>query len=254
MIRPRVFQFALAVALLFAAPALVVAPSRAQTPSPNPGASASPSASPSPTPRPGTIRWALDAHTTFVANAAGGPGVAPPEAAGFASGSPLSPLTPYDVLSSAPLVSGNASESALYVRPAYYGRTFDVSLVLGAGFVRGSATNAAHWGESLFAPLNPHLGAQTLPYRIVFPSHAGQDDATAFVASILSGTLASKDGALALKGGRGKPHPGFKPAAAHEAKVARPVGPVPPPAGPQAPQAPAIAPVLPIGPPQMPGE
>ena len=144
---------------------------------------------------------AIDAHTTFVSNGAGGPGVAPPEAPGFANGSALSPLTPYDVFSSAPLVSGNASESALYVRPAYYGRTFDVSLVLGAGFVRGSATNAAHWGESLFAPLNPHLGAQTLPYRIVFPSHAGQDDGTAFVASILSGTLASKDGALTLKGG-----------------------------------------------------
>jgi hypothetical protein len=40
-----------------------------------------------------------------------------------------------------------------------------------------------------------------LPYGIVFPSHAGQDDGTAFVASVLSGTISSKDGNLALKAG-----------------------------------------------------
>ncbi|HEX3462503.1 MAG TPA: hypothetical protein VHS78_00435 [Candidatus Elarobacter sp.] len=169
----------------------------AQTASPSPA----PSASASPSPRPGTIRWSVDAHTTFVSSAASGPGITPPEAAGFANGSPLSPLTPYDVFSSAPLVSGNASESALYVRPSYAGRTFDVGLVLGAGYVRGSVTNAAYWGEPLFAPLNPHIGSQRLPYRIVFPTHAGQDDGTAFVASVLSGSIATKDGNLALRAG-----------------------------------------------------
>ena len=171
-------------------------PANAQT-APSPAASPSPS----PSPRPGTIRWALDAHTTFVSQAASGPGIAPPEAAGFASGNPLSPLTPYDVFSSAPLLSGNASESALYLRPTYFGRAFDVGLVLGAGYVRGSVTNASYWGESLIAPLNPHLGAGTLPYRIAFPNHAGQDDGTALVASVLSGTIASKDGKLELKAG-----------------------------------------------------
>jgi hypothetical protein len=159
------------------------------------------SPSPSPSPRPGTLRWSLDAHTTFVSQGVAGPGVAPPEAARFASGDPLSPLTPYDTFSSAPLVSGNAAESALYLRPTYFGRAFDISLVLGAGYVRGSTTNAAHWGESLFATMNPHLGAQMLPYRIAFPSHAGQDDGSAFVASVLSGSIASKDHALALKAG-----------------------------------------------------
>ena len=187
-----------AATLVFAAAASLLAarPSSAQTATP-----ASPSPSPSPTPRPGTLRWALDAHTTFVSHAARGPGIAPPEAAGFANGDPLSPLTPYDVFSSAPLLSGNASESALYLRPTYFGRTFDLGLVLAAGYVRGSVAGAAHWGESLPPPLNPHLGAQTLPYRIVFPNHAGQDDGTAFVASVLSGTIASKNGALALKAG-----------------------------------------------------
>ncbi|HEY6236839.1 MAG TPA: hypothetical protein VIW69_17190 [Candidatus Elarobacter sp.] len=143
----------------------------------------------------------IDAHTAFVLQGTNGPGATPPEGAGFATGDPLSPLTPYDVFSSAPFVPGNASESALYLRPTYYGRAFDFGLVLGAGYVRGSITNAAYWGESLFAPLNPHLGMQTLPYRVTFPTHAAQDDGTGFVASALSATLATKDGNATLKAG-----------------------------------------------------
>jgi hypothetical protein len=162
---------------------------------------ASPSPSASPTPRPGTIRWSLDAHTTFVSQGTNGPGIAPPEAAGFASGAPLSPLTPYDVFSSAPLIPGNASESGLLLRPTYFGKTFDLGFVVGAAYVRGSATNAAYWGESLFAPLNPHVGAQQLPLRIVFSNHAGQDDGNAFVASVLSGSIATKGRSLVLKAG-----------------------------------------------------
>jgi hypothetical protein len=192
-------------AALFALAAMTLAPcalpASAQTASPQPSPAATPAPAPTSTPRPGTIRIAVDAHTTFVSQAASGPGIVPPEAAGFASGNPLSPLTPYDVFSSAPIVSGNASESALYLRPTYYGRAFDAGLVLGAGYVRGSVTNASHWGETLIAPLDPHVGASALPYRIVFPNHAGQDDGTAFVASVLSGTIASKDGRLALKAG-----------------------------------------------------
>ncbi|GAC1658237.1 MAG: hypothetical protein NVS4B13_00850 [Candidatus Elarobacter sp.] len=185
-------------AAAFASPAALAqtAPTQPQT-SPAP----SPSPSPSPSPRPGTLRWALDAHTTFVSQGTNGPGIAPPEAAGFAAGDPLSPNTPYDVFSNAPLVPGNASESALSLRPMYFGRAFDVGLVLGAGYVRGSVTNAAYWGESLLPPLNPHDGSQALPYRVVFPNHAGRDDGTAFVASVLSGTIASKDGNLALRAG-----------------------------------------------------
>ncbi len=172
-------------------------PAAAASPSP----SASPSASPSPKPRPGTWRIGLDAHTTFISQGASGPGLAPPEAAGFAAGSPVSPLTPYDVFSSAPIVPGNASESALYVRSQYFGRAFDATLTAGAGYVRGSVTNASYWGESLFPTINPHLGAQALPYRIVFPAHAGGDDGTAFAASVLSGSIATKDGSLVLRGG-----------------------------------------------------
>lgn len=125
----------------------------------------------------------------------------PPEGPGFALGSPLSPLTPYDVFSSAPLVSGDAGESALYLYPAYNGRGFDVALTLGVGYATGSVTNVAYWGESLFSTFNPHLGTQLLPYRIAFPTHAGQDDGSAFAASVLSGRIATKDDALALRAG-----------------------------------------------------
>jgi len=179
------------------APLAAASPACAQAASPQPSASPSPS----PSPRPGTLRLGIDAHTTFVSQGTNGPGTLPPEGAGFTSGDPLAPLTPYDVFSSAPLVPGNASESALYLRPTYYGRAFNVAVVIGAGYVRGSVTNAAYWGESVIAPLNPHLGMQTLPYHVAFPTHAAQDDGTGFVASILSGTLATKDGNATLKAG-----------------------------------------------------
>ena len=169
------------------------------TPAVNPAPAATPS--PSPTPRPGTFRLAADAHVTFVSSSSVGPGIVPPEGPGFATGAPLAPLTPYDTLSSAPLVAGNAAESALYLRPSYFGRGFDAAFVLAAGYVRGSVTNAAYWGEPLLPAMNPHLGAQLLPYAVVFPTHAGQDDGNAFVGSVISGQVASKDGALALRGG-----------------------------------------------------
>ena len=115
-----------ALALAFVALAAPSVSARAQTPpAPSAAPAASPAPSPSPTIRPGTITWSLDAHTTFVTQGTSGPGTRPPEAGGFAAGDPLSPETPYDVFSSAPLVPGNASESALYLRPEYHGKTFD---------------------------------------------------------------------------------------------------------------------------------
>jgi hypothetical protein len=184
----------LAVALA-AIPDVVFAQEAPPSPSPSPAPAASP------TPAPGTFQVTGDYHTTFISSASAGPGTLPAEGPGFANGSPLSPLTPYDVFSSAPLVSGDAGESALYLHPTYTGRAFDVSLTLGAGYATGSMTNAAYWGEPLFPTLNPHLGSQLLPYRIAFPTHAGGDDGSGFAASLLSGRIASKDGALALTAG-----------------------------------------------------
>ncbi|MGH7684155.1 MAG: hypothetical protein ACREMT_07420, partial [Vulcanimicrobiaceae bacterium] len=142
-----------------------------------------------------------DAHSTFISEGTRGPGIVPPEGPGFAAGSPFSPLTPYEVFSSAPFTPGNAVESAVYFMPQYDGPLFRASLTFGAGYVTGSTTTASYWGESLFATLNPHLGSQLLPYRIVFPTHAGQDDGSAFVASILSGSIATRDGNASLQAG-----------------------------------------------------
>ena len=79
--------------------------------------------------------------------------------------------------------------------------TLDLGLTAGLGYVRGSVTNASYWGENLLPTLNPHVGSQALPYAIAFPTHAGQDDGTALRLSILSASVATADGDLALKGG-----------------------------------------------------
>jgi hypothetical protein len=160
-------------------------------------------ADPSPTPsaRPGTISLSVQAHATFISEGTRGAGTTPPEGPGFASGSPLSPLTPYDTFSSAPLAPGNALESALFVTPTYFGKNLQAAVTLGAGYVRGSTTAASYWGESLFQTLNPHLGSQMLPYRIVFPTHAGSDDGTGFAASVVSASVGSRDGSFSLRGG-----------------------------------------------------
>jgi hypothetical protein len=175
--------------------------SSTSSPKPTPVASSSPPPTPKPTPAPGRFVVTGEAHATFISSASSGPGLLPAEAPGFIKGSPLSPQTPYDLFSSAPLVPGDAGESALYLHPAYYGKAFDVSLTIGAGYATGSMTNAAYWGEPLFPTINPHLGSQLLPYAVTFPTHAGQDDGSAFAASILSGRISTKDGALALRAG-----------------------------------------------------
>jgi len=184
----------------------VAVPARAQIfppPTPLPVPAASPGATPAPAPRPGTVTVAADAHITFISQNTSGFGtLGLPEAPAFIAGtSPAAPLTPYDTFSSAPMTPGNAGESALYLTPTYHGSFVDVSATFGLGYVAGSTTNAAYWSESLIPPLNPHLGSQALGYGIAFPARPGQDDGTAFVASVLSGSIASTDGKLRLRGG-----------------------------------------------------
>jgi hypothetical protein len=202
----RIAGLAFVVALLCVAATIV--PARAQTPappSPAPAASASPpagAASPSPAPqRDNTVRWAVDGHTTYVSQNTNGPGTNPPEGPAFAAGSPAAPLSPYDTFSSAPMTPGNTSESALELTPTYATHGFTVSAELGVAAVFGSITNASYWGESLIPPLNPHLGAQTLPYTIAFPQAPGQDDGTGFVGSVVKGEIATRDGNVRLRGG-----------------------------------------------------
>jgi hypothetical protein len=173
------------------------------SPAPAPSPSASPAASPAPTASPRPLGWRLGGRFegTFVDQHTAGPGQSPPEAYDFERGSPLAPNTPYDLLSSAPQVPGVAGIGELFSTIAYGTRAFDISADLAAGYVDGSITNAAYWGENLVPTLNPHVGSQALPYAIAFPTHPGQDDGSVFRLSVLGGTIATADGNLHLRGG-----------------------------------------------------
>ncbi|HEV3154152.1 MAG TPA: hypothetical protein VGZ02_10145 [Candidatus Baltobacteraceae bacterium] len=190
-----------AAAVVAAALALagVPKPARAQsTAAPSP--SASPSSSPAPQ-QPYGLRIASSAYTTYIDTAASGPGLTPPEGPGFASGSPLSPMTPYDTFSSAPQTPGEAGIAQLDLTGRYTGKRYDASAVLGIGAVTGSTQNAAYWSEDLLPALNPHLGFTHLPYQIGFATHAGQDDASAAIVSPLYGSFGAHDGSWSVRGG-----------------------------------------------------
>ncbi|MFY9780419.1 MAG: hypothetical protein WAJ85_07915, partial [Candidatus Baltobacteraceae bacterium] len=172
-------------------------PSPSPEPSPPPAAGAAPTVSS----RPLGLRISTALSTTFLDQSTAGEGQAGPEATGFINGSPLSPNTPYDLFSSAPLTPGVAGLGEALSTGTFRMPTLDLGLTAGLGYVRGSVTNASYWGENLLPTLNPHVGSQALPYAIAFPTHAGQDDGTALRLSILSASVATADGDLALKGG-----------------------------------------------------
>lgn len=155
------------------------------TPSPSPQA---------PTPEPTGLKLSIDLSTTFVSQSTGGPGTTPPEAAGFVAGTtPLEPNTPYDALSLAVQTPGNVGIAQGLLTTSYLWPNLKATAVFGAGYVDGSSTNAAYWAEPLIPPLNPHLGQQGMPYALVFPTHAGQDDTTAFRGSLLYGEVGARD-------------------------------------------------------------
>lgn len=161
---------------------------------------AAPSPAPSPTPIRGFSVHA-DGSTTLIGQQTGGPGTQPPEGPGFIAGSPLSPNTPYDLWSSAPLTPGYAGIAQATITGEYGGSRLSGGATLGFGVVDGSVTNAAYWGENLLPPLNPHLGFLALPYRVIFPSHAGQDDGTAWRLALLGANFGATDGAWTLRAG-----------------------------------------------------
>ena len=163
--------------------------------------SAAPAPSPSPSAQPNGFHLSAAAYSLYVDTAASGPGVLPPEGPGFAAGSPLSPMTPYDTWYSAPATPGEAGAARLDITGAYTGSKYDASAVLGVAGVTGSTQNVAYWSEELMPVLNPHLGYTALPYAIGFPAHAGQDDAAAAAIEPLFASFGSRDGAWTLRGG-----------------------------------------------------
>jgi hypothetical protein len=195
-------SFAFALVFVFSARAdrSVAAQPAAPTP-PAPAASPAPAPTASGPARPLGLRVSLDANATYVDQSTNGPGRVGPEAAGFIAGSPLAPNTPYDLFSSAPDVPGIAGVGELLSTATYGFRAFDASVSGGFGYANGSVTNAAYWGESLFPTLDPHLGSLALPYRIAFPTHAGEDDGTTGRASLTQGRIATADGNASVRGG-----------------------------------------------------
>ncbi|HTU82225.1 MAG TPA: hypothetical protein VMF61_08855 [Candidatus Acidoferrales bacterium] len=169
--------------------------------SPAPSASPVPAiASPAPTPSP-RFSVSIQGSNDFVDQATGGPGTTPPEANGFAHGSPLSPMSPYDWFSSAPVTPGVAGIAQYLVSGTYAFSSLTAEATLGIGGVTGSTTNAAYWGEPLVPNLDVHALSRVIPYSIQFPTHAGQDDATAGSASLVQASIGASDDAWRVRGG-----------------------------------------------------
>lgn len=186
------------------APGTTASPEPSTTPLPIGSSSPSPFVSPAaatPTPRLRGLRLTTSASATLAGQSTSGGGQIGPEAPGFIAGAALAPNTPYDLFSSAPQVPGFVGIGTILTTATYRTRAFDFAVTPGLGSVRGSITNASYWGENLLPTLNPHLGSQALPYRVAFPSHAGEDDGTGVRLSLLSGSVATADGNLRVRGG-----------------------------------------------------
>jgi hypothetical protein len=159
-------------------------------------------ASPAPTATP-QPRFAvsINGSNVFIDQAAGGPGTTPPEGPVFARGLPVSPMSPYDWFSAAPVTPGVAGVAQYELSATYHAAGFDTSTTFGIGGVTGSTTNAAYWSEPLIPNLNVHALSRQVPYAIVFPTHAGQDDASVLNASLLGVSIAAPDGSWNVRGG-----------------------------------------------------
>lgn len=162
------------------------------------GSTPSPSPSPVPTPR-----FALNVvgSNVFINQSTDGPGTTPIEGYGFAHGSPISPMSPYDWFSSTPVTPGVAGIAQYELTGTYHVTGVDFSATVGLGGLTGSTTNALYWGEPLIPNLNVHGLSRIVPYSIVFPTHAGQDDASVANASLLDASAAAPDGSWKVQGG-----------------------------------------------------
>jgi hypothetical protein len=110
-------------------------------------------------------------------------------------------MSPYDWLTSAPVVPGVAGVAQYEITGTYHFTGFDVAATIGLGGLTGSTTNALYWGEPLVANLNAHALSRVVPYAVVFPTHAGQDDATVGNASLLNASASGHDGRWKIQGG-----------------------------------------------------
>jgi len=131
-----------------------------------------------------------------------GPGTAPAVAPLFKSGSPVSPSSPYDLWSGAPLTTGIGFVNALIVTPSYaFSKDLIATVNAAYGTINGSGNVAQYWGYQSIPPLNGHDGARYSAVGPAFSTHNGGDPETGALASILSGSLHNGDGSVNLRGG-----------------------------------------------------
>jgi len=164
------------------------------------GVAAAPGASPAPT---ATPRFALtiDGSNVFIDQSTSGPGITPPEGPGFTKGSPLSPMSPYDWFTTAPVTPGVAGIAQYLLSGRYSFAGFKAEATIGIGGVTGSTTNAAYWSEPLIPNLDIHALSRSIPYAIVFPTHAGQDDASVLNANLVEASVSAADDSWRVRGG-----------------------------------------------------
>lgn len=155
---------------------------------------------PTATPQP-RFAVSVSGSNVFIDQATNGPGVTPPEGPIFARGLPISPMSPYDWFSAAPVTPGVAGVAQYVLDATYRATGLDVTTTFGIGGLTGSTTNAAYWSEPLIPNLDVHAFSRQVPYAIVFPTHAGQDDATVLNASLLGASIAAPDGSWNVRGG-----------------------------------------------------
>jgi hypothetical protein len=165
-----------------------------------PGAGSTPAPSPSPV---ATPRFVVSANgsNVFVDQATNGPGTTPAEGREFAHGSPISPMSPYDWFSSAPVTPGLAGIAQYEVTGTYHASDVDFAATLGLGGLTGSTTNGLYWGEPLIPNLNDHDLSRLVPYAIAFPTQPGHDDANVGSASLLNASAAASNGSWKMQGG-----------------------------------------------------
>lgn len=112
----------------------------------------------------------------FIDQATDGPGTTPIEGPGFAAGDPLSPMTPYDWFTGAPVTPGVSGIGQYTFTGTYRTPRLRASADIGLTAIDGDVQNASYWGEPLYEPIDPHGGRSFINAPIVFPTHAGMHD------------------------------------------------------------------------------
>jgi hypothetical protein len=160
-----------------------------------------PSAAPTATPAPKRLTIGVQGYLSAINQQFVGPGIVPPEGAGFAAGSPIAPGTPYDFFSNAPLTTGFGFHQGLVISPTLHLKGFDVTADVGYGSISGSGNVAEYWGEQPLPQLNVHLGQRQINVPPAFTTHNSQDGIKGGIVGVDSGKIATTDGNVVLRGG-----------------------------------------------------